>query len=166
MSKTKQAPKASTKAPKAGKVAGKITPKVVQEAPAPTEAPATTEASTTNATPAGPTKAEQLATKRAEARATKEAARAARKAATAEKRANGVIGTLKQALEAGTTKKEVLATLTAKFPDRDPIGMATTVGIQLSRLPKSTGREITSVVEEGRGRVYRWVVARAPEAQA
>lgn len=79
----------------------------------------------------------------------------ATKIANAEKRANGVIGTLHQMLmvESGATKKEVLAALTAKFPDRDPIGMATTVGIQLSRLQKKHGR-IVSRKQGERGLVY------------
>jgi hypothetical protein len=85
----------------------------------------------------------------------READKQARKAANAEKRANGVIGTLHQMLstETGATKKEVLAALTEKFPDRDPIGMATTVGIQLSRLQKKHGK-IVSRKQGERGLVY------------
>lgn len=72
----------------------------------------------------------------------------------AERRANGVIGTLSQALATpqGTTRKEILAVLTAKFPGRDPFGMNTTVGIQLSRLSKT--RPVVNFEVPDRGRVY------------
>jgi hypothetical protein len=102
-----------------------------------------------------PTKAEQRLAEQKAKREQKEAEKAKRKAANAAKRANGIIGTLHQALltERGTTKKEILATLIEKFPDRDPIGMATTVGIQLSRLQKKHGK-IVSRKQDPRGLVY------------
>ncbi len=102
-----------------------------------------------------PTKAELRAIQVKANREAKEAAKAARKADLALKRADGIIGTLKQALTtpAGTSKQEILATLTAKFPTRDPIGMSTTVGIQLSRLQKTAGK-IISYKDAARGRVY------------
>lgn len=122
--------------------------------------------STEQAAPA-PTKAEIRAAELKAKREKKAADLAARKAANAEKRANGVIGTLHQMLQAerGATKKEVLAALTEKFPDRDPIGMATTVGIQLSRLQKKHGK-IVSRKQGERGLVYGYekTVQFAPES--
>lgn len=102
-----------------------------------------------------PTKAEVRMAEQAAKRAAKETAKALVKAKNAERRANGVIGTLHQALSNpyGTTKREILATLTDKFPERDPIGMATTVGIQLSRLQKKYGK-IVSRKQGERGLVY------------
>jgi hypothetical protein len=120
----------------------------------------------TTSTPA-PTKAEARAAELKSKRDKREAEKAARKAANAEKRANGVIGTLHQMLMQpnGVTKKEVLAALTERFPDRDPIGMATTVGIQLSRLQKKHGK-IVSRKQGERGLVYGYelLVKFAPEA--
>lgn len=78
------------------------------------------------------------------------------KAATTAKRADGIIGTLSAALELGTTKKEIMDALTVKFADRDPLGMVVTVGIQLSRLAKTTGRTIVKTKVEGRGNVYQY----------
>jgi hypothetical protein len=115
----------------------------------------TNEATTqTPATPA-PTKAEVRAAELKAKREAKQAEKDARKAANQSKRENGVIGTLHQMLqvETGCTKREVLAALTEKFPDRDPIGMATTVGIQLSRLQKKHGK-IVSRKQGERGLVY------------
>lgn len=102
-----------------------------------------------------PTKAEKLAAERAVIRAAKALAKALRKERNRQKRANGVIGTLHQnlLLPQGVTKREILAILTDKFPDRDPIGMATTVGIQLSRLQKKFGK-IVSRKQGTRGLVY------------
>lgn len=102
-----------------------------------------------------PTKAEQRLAEQKVKREAKEAEKAKRKIDNAAKRADGVIGTLHKMLQAegGTTKKEVLAALTEKFPDRDPIGMATTVGIQLSRLQKKHGK-IVSRKQGERGLVY------------
>lgn len=118
----------------------------------------TTETTTTTApaAPAGPTKAELRAAELKARREAKAAAKEARKAELAAKRADGIIGTLKNALDTaeGTSRKEILAVLTTKFPDRDPIGMAVTVGIQLSRLAKTTGRKIVSAKVDGRDRVY------------
>lgn len=113
-----------------------------QQAPTTTEAPAPTQ-----------TKAEALAAERAAKRAEKEAAKEARKAANKAKREDGVIGTIKAALStpAGVTKSEMLAQLQAKFPDRDPMGMACTVGIQFSRLSK-TRKVVNRKLD--RGRVY------------
>lgn len=108
---------------------------------------------TTTPTPA-PTKAEIIAAERLAKREAKAAANAWRKAKNAEKRANGVIGTLHQMLSVpqGATKREVLDALTARFPERDPIGMATTVGIQLSRLQKKHGKIVSR--KQPRGMVY------------
>lgn len=110
---------------------------------------------TVESTTPAPTKAEQRLAEQKAKREQKEAAKAKRKAENLEKRSNGVIGTLHQMLqvESGATKKEVLAALTAKFPERDPIGMATTVGIQLSRLQKKHGK-IVSRKQGERGLVY------------
>jgi hypothetical protein len=127
-----------------------------------------TNTTTEQATPATPepSKAEKLAADRTAKRAAKAFAKMMRKARNAEKRANGVIGTLHQALANphGTTKREILQTLTDKFPDRDPIGMATTVGIQLSRLQKKYGK-IVSRKQSNRGLVYGYerTVQFAPE---
>lgn len=108
----------------------------------------------------------QLDAKRADARAAKKAEKDAAKAATLAKRADGIIGTLYSALctTAGTTKKEILDVLTAKFPAKDRDGMAVTVGIQLSRLAKQAspkhpeeypnGRPVSSFKDSTRGRVY------------
>jgi hypothetical protein len=129
------------------------------------EATSTQSVDTTSTT--APTKAEQRATELKAKREAKEAAKAKRKAENAEKRANGVIGTLRQMLQRpeGATKKEVLASLTEKFPERDPIGMATTVGIQLSRLQKAHGK-IVSRKQGERGLVYGFeaTVKFAPES--
>jgi hypothetical protein len=118
------------------------------------------------ATPA-PTKAEVRAAELKANREKKAEQKAATKAANAEKRANGVIGTLHQMLlvPAGCTKKEVLAALAVKFPERDVIGMATTVGIQLSRLQKKHGK-IVSRKQGERGTVYGYesTVQFAPES--
>lgn len=122
------------------------------------ETTTTTESTTTTApaAPARPSKAELRAAELKAKREAKEAAKIARKAELASKRADGIIGTLKAALDTptGTSRKEILAVLTAKFPDRDPIGMAVTVGIQLSRLQKTTGRKIVSAKVKSRERVY------------
>jgi hypothetical protein len=69
----------------------------------------------------------------------------------------GIIGHLRTALgnPSGITKGEMNVRLAALFPDRDPMGMATTVQIQLGRLQKKYGK-ISSVMVEGRGRVYGW----------
>jgi hypothetical protein len=69
----------------------------------------------------------------------------------------GIIGHLRTALgnPSGITKGEMNVRLAALFPDRDPMGMATTVQIQLGRLQKKYGK-INSVMVEGRGRVYGW----------
>lgn len=103
-----------------------------------------------------------------EKRQAKLAEKQAAKVALAAKRADGIIGTLRSALETeqGTTKTEIMATLTAKFADRDPLGMVVTVGIQLSRLPKALGRTMLKEKIEGRGLVYRFapVVVTTPEA--
>lgn len=103
-----------------------------------------------------PTKQQLRDAQLREKRAAKAAAKAAQKAATTEKRANGVIGTIRTMLDRaqGTTRAECLAVLTEKFADRDPMGMVVTVGIQFSRLAQSTGRKIENYKVEGRGRVY------------
>ncbi len=87
-------------------------------------------------------------------RQVKLAAKVTQKQVTTAKRLDGVIGTIKQCLLSGTTKQECLDTLTQKFPTRDPLGMVVTVGIQFSRLVKSTGGTVTKVKVEGRGNVY------------
>lgn len=108
---------------------------------------------TPEATAPTQTKAEALAAERAAKRAEKEAAKEARKAANKAKREDGVIGTIKAALAQpdGVTKSEMLAQLQSKFPDRDPMGMACTVGIQFSRLSK-TRKVVNRKLD--RGRVY------------
>lgn len=67
----------------------------------------------------------------------------------------GIIGHLRSRLwdPNGTTKGEMLVRLQSLFPDRDPMGMATTVQIQLGRLQKKYGK-IISVSVDKRGRVY------------
>jgi hypothetical protein len=130
----------------------------------------TTDSTTTQtAATATPTKAELRAAELRRNREAKQAQKDATKAANAEKRANGVIGTLHQMLQQpnGCTKKEVLAALTEKFPDRDPIGMATTVGIQLSRLQKKHGKIVNRKQGE-RGLVYGYelTVQFQPEGSA
>jgi hypothetical protein len=69
----------------------------------------------------------------------------------------GIIGHLRTALSnpGGVTKGEMNVRLAQLFPDRDPMGMATTVQIQLGRLQKKYGK-ISSVMVENRGRVYGW----------
>ncbi len=111
---------------------------------------------TAPAAAAAPTKAELRAAELKAKREAKEAEKIARAAELKNKRKDGVIGTLAAALDTkeGTTRNEILAKLTAKFPDRDPVGMAVTVGIQLSRLAKSTGRKIVNAKIEPRGRIY------------
>jgi hypothetical protein len=112
------------------------------------------------ATPAGDatTKAEAKAADQKAKREQKEAEKAKKKAEAAARRADGVIGTIKSALDTdkGTTANEVLDTLVAKFPDRTREGMSSTVKIQFSRLEKSTGREIINAKIVGRGRVYKF----------
>lgn len=113
------------------------------------------------------TKAEALAAERKAKRDAKAAEKTARKAANAAKRADGVIGTLHKALlnPYGTTRKEILDHLATKFTERDPLGMATTVGIQLSRLQKKNGK-IVSRSQPNRGVVYGYeqTVQFAPES--
>lgn len=102
-----------------------------------------------------PTKQQLLDLQRRENRAAKAAEKAARKAANLAKRQDGVIGTIRSMLEqpTGTTRREVLDALTVKFPTRDPLGMAVTVGIQFSRLAK-VGGTIGNYKHAIRGRVY------------
>lgn len=104
------------------------------------------------------TKAEAQAAERKAAREKKAAEKEAAKKARIEARGNGVIGTIKKALDtkAGTTQEEVLDELVKKFPDRTREGMSSTVKIQFSRLAKSTGRAIHNAAIEGRGRVYKF----------
>jgi hypothetical protein len=80
------------------------------------------------------------------------------KKARAEKRSQGVIGTIKSMLDTktGASQNEVLDALVKKFPERTRDGMSSTVKIQFSRLAKSTGREIHNANIEGRGRVYKF----------
>lgn len=101
------------------------------------------------------TKQQRLDRERAAKRQAKATEKAARKAANAAKRADGVIGTIRSMLEqpTGATRKEVLDKLTEKFPTRDPLGMAVTVGIQFSRLAKTHG-VIANYKHTTRGRVY------------
>jgi hypothetical protein len=124
--------------------------------------------SETTSTQPTQTKAELRAAELKAKREQREAAKAAKKAANQAKRENGVIGTLHQALlrPAGVTKKEVVAELTAKFPDRDPIGMTTTVGIQLSRLQKKNGKIVSRKQPNRDGLVYGYerTVQFAPES--
>jgi hypothetical protein len=72
------------------------------------------------------------------------------------KKRSGVIAAIKAMLDtpSGATRSEILDELVTVHPDRDPDGMAVTVGIQVSRLAKSTGRPIVSFDVEGRGKVY------------
>lgn len=102
-----------------------------------------------------PTKQQLLDLQRRENRAAKAAEKAARKAANLAKRQDGVIGTIRSMLEqpTGATRREVLDALTVKFPTRDPLGMAVTVGIQFSRLAK-VGGTIGNYKHATRGRVY------------
>lgn len=108
------------------------------------------------------TKAEAEAQQRKADREAKKAEKAAEKEKAAKdreaKRADGVIGTIKTILESdrGGTVDEIMTTLTAKFPDRSPDGMKSTVKIQTSRLAKSTKRTIVNEVIKGRGRVYKF----------
>lgn len=116
-----------------------------------------TDAATTEAgTPANKTEAKALEAKAK--RDAKEAEKAKRKADAAAKRSDGVIGTIRAALDTteGTTADEVLTTLVSKFPDRTREGMSSTVKIQFSRLQKSTGRNIINAKIKGRGRVYKF----------
>jgi hypothetical protein len=107
-------------------------------------------------TPANKTEAK--AAERKAALEKKAADKQAKKDAAAAKRADGVIGNIKSALETdtGTTANELLDKLEAKFPDRTREGMSSTVKIQFSRLAKSTGREIVNAKIVGRGRVYKF----------
>lgn len=101
---------------------------------------------------------DDAAEKRAQAAAAKKAEKEAAKAAAAAKRADGVIGTIKAALDTneGTTSDEILDKLVEKFPDRTREGMSSTVKIQFSRLAKSTNREIINEKIKSRGRVYKF----------
>jgi hypothetical protein len=116
---------------------------------------------TTTEQPASPvtpteTKQQRLDRERAEKRRVKQAEKDAKKAANLAKRADGVIGTIRSMLEqpTGTSRKETLDALTAKFPTRDPLGMAVTVGIQFSRLAKTLNKPIGNYKHATRGRVY------------
>lgn len=109
-------------------------------------------------TSTGTTSTEAKAAEKAAAKAAKDKEKEDRKAATAAKRADGVIGNIKAALdtEKGITQNEMLDILEKKFPDRSRDGMSSTVKIQFSRLQKSTGRDIHNAMIEGRGRVYKF----------
>ncbi len=113
---------------------------------------------TTATSATGTTSTEAKAAEKAAAKAAKEQEKADRKAATAAKRADGVIGSIKAALETdkGVTQNEMLDILVGKFPDRTRDGMSSTVKIQFSRLAKSTKRDIHNAQIEGRGRVYKF----------
>lgn len=104
--------------------------------------------------------AERKAAKEQKAQA-KAAEKEAAKKARDEKRAGGVIGTIRTHLESksGATQAEILDALVTKFPDRTRDGMSSTVKIQVSRLAKTTGREVQSKDIQGRGRVYKFVDA-------
>lgn len=116
-----------------------------------TETAAGTAAAPANSTEAKAAEKKRIADEKA---AKKEADKKAR----AEKRSDGVIGTIKASLDtnAGTTQNEVLDKLVAKFPERTRDGMSSTVKIQFSRLAKSQNREIHNANIEGRGRVYKF----------
>ncbi len=79
----------------------------------------------------------------------------------------GIIGHLRSNLwtAQGVSKREMVAKLTVLFPDRDPIGMAVTVGIQLGRLQKKFGK-ITSYKHATRGRVYGFATHLVPDVSA
>lgn len=91
----------------------------------------------------------------AESTETVETAPAAKLEALVYDKQIGIIGHLRSALNnpAGVTKGEMNVRLVQLFPGRDPMGMATTVQIQLGRLQKKYGK-IISVMVTGRGRVY------------
>lgn len=66
---------------------------------------------------------------------------------------DGVINTIRTMLRRGATKGEILTELVTRFPERDAMGMATTVSIQISRLGKKHGGTTKANVA-GRGVVY------------
>lgn len=75
----------------------------------------------------------------------------------------GIIGHLRTQLAnpQGISKVEMVALLATLFPNRDTLGMAVTVQIQLGRLQKKYGKILSAKVE-GRGRVYGWEATFAP----
>ncbi len=91
--------------------------------------------------------------------ATKSTKTPKKKAATAKPapRGVGVIAEIQRMMErqSGATVDEIVQSLSAKFPDRSPEGMATTARIQVRRLPKKLGRKLTTEESEGRGVIYR-----------
>lgn len=113
----------------------------------------------------GQTATEAKALEKKAAREAKAVAKTAEKEAkakaAAEKRAGGVIGTIRKRLESksGATQSEILDDLVTKFPDRTRDGMSSTVKIQCSRLAKTLNREIATKEVVERGRVYKFVDA-------
>jgi len=90
---------------------------------------------------------------------------AAKKKAPAAKKAAikkvGVIDEITKLMErkTGATVNEMVDVLATKFPDRDPAGMKATCRIQVSRIPKKTGRAVTKTKTDKRGLVYTLAAA-------
>lgn len=68
----------------------------------------------------------------------------------------GVIDTIKETIKGGATQEEILAALVAKFPDRRPESMTTTIKCQVRRDLLKKGLVIERKQVKGRGEVYTW----------
>jgi hypothetical protein len=95
----------------------------------------------------------------------------AEQAAAVSERADGVIGSVRLALDTaeGATIDELVTQLKGFFPEKGEEALRSTASTQVSRLAKTTGRKIASEVVEGRGRVYRLTnetyVAKVPKTK-
>lgn len=69
----------------------------------------------------------------------------------------GVIATIHEVMATpeGGTKEEILAVLVERFPERSPLGMKTSVDIEVSQIPRKVKREKLKYEVEGRGMVFR-----------
>jgi hypothetical protein len=68
----------------------------------------------------------------------------------------GVIDTIKEVIKGGATMEEILKALVAKFPERRPESMTTTIKCQVRRDLLKKGLVITREQVKGRGEVYTW----------
>jgi hypothetical protein len=73
----------------------------------------------------------------------------------------GVIDTIKETIKGGASMEEILKALVAKFPDRRPESMTTTIKCQVRRDLLKKGLVIKKEQIKGRGEVYTWMNSNA-----